>query len=324
MPVTSRPSAITRPCAGHVQAGHQAHQRGLAGLRGARAARSPRAAPGSGPADSRWMAAPTRCSMPLSISSMQPPRHGHLPRPWPHHASAHRTKPRPVRAPQRCNAGRACCGATARRRRHAPTRAVQVAQLGLVQAGRHLGAQLASAQQPLDARAVGPRPAAAQGIRQLRVAQPEGLDEALEVGVRSLRAADPALAGRRRASGAPAVQAPPRRAPSGAASRSAASSASLRKVVILPPHTDSSRRLLGIELERIVARHRRRIARLVVEQRAHAGVGSRPRRPARRGARSSGSPARTGRRSRRRRCAPRRWRRRCSTSVVPISVNSPS
>ena len=136
------------------------------------------------------------------------------------------------------------------------------------------------------------------------MAQRQRLHEAHEVGVGPLRRADPGLRsppGR----GAPRGPGARRATPSGAASGSAASSASLRKVVILPPQTDSSgARRGGVEVEQVVARHRRRVARLVVEQRPHAGVGPDHVAPASPAARSSGSPARTGRRSRRRRCAP--------------------
>jgi hypothetical protein len=57
---------------------------------------------------------------------------------------------------------------------------------------------------------------------------------------------------------------------SGSASASPTSSASLRKVVILPPQTVSSGAPAAVEVELVVAGHRRGVARLVVEQRPHA------------------------------------------------------
>ena len=107
--------------------------------------------------------------------------------------------------------------------------------------------------------------------------------QAAQVAAGQERAVGPRRAGVRRAA---------------APTRSAASSASLRKVVILPPQTASSGAAAASSLEQVVARDRRRVARGVVEQRAHAGVapdhvGRRHRR-----ARSSGWPARTGSRSR--------------------------
>ena len=71
------------------------------------------------------------------------------------------------------------------------------------------------------------------------------------------------------------------RAASAASTWSAACSASLRKVVILPPHTDSSGAPPArVELEPVVARDRGEVARLVVEQRPHAAVGPDDLRPA--------------------------------------------
>ena len=182
---------------------------------------------------------------------------------------------------------------------------VQVVQLGLVQAGRDLGAEAAAVEQRARrarrrrAPAARAAPAASSGWRSA-----QRLRRSARSRCRAAAACRSRRSGRRRAA---ARRGSRRRAGSrsGAASRSAASSASLRKVVILPPQTDQQRRAAGgVELEQVVARDRRRVAALVVEQRAHAGVAPDHvgrRRPA---ARSSGSPARTGRRSRPRRCAP--------------------
>ena len=122
-----------------------------------------------------------------------------------------------------------------------PLVVVQVAQLGLVQPGRDLGAERRRrASSMLDARAVGARQALQQRRRQLGMAHARAPARSARSRCRAAAACRSRRSGRRRAAGAPRVQAAPRRSPSGAASRSAASSASLRKVVILPPQTVSS------------------------------------------------------------------------------------
>ena len=161
-----------------------------------------------------------------------------------------------------------------------PLVGVQVVQFGLEQAGRHLGAERAVAEQPGPRASRSRAPGAGTAARATAggaapvacTKRRKSVSGRCALPIQSLRSPP----GRN----APRVQAPrgvawaPARA---AHSRSAASSASLRKVVILPPHTDSkgaaaATAFAGVELELVVACHGRRVARFVVEQRAHARI----------------------------------------------------
>ena len=311
MPVTSSPSTSTRPLARRVEAGHHAHQRRLAGLRRAEQHRDRAAAPASGRAGTARSAAPTRCSMRSSFSSMRAPSSGAA---LPSSASARRTSARPRRARPalRCRPSLLRRHSTSSAlRAHSCVVQVVAARPRTGRAPPRRPSAVAGAEHALDARAVGARQAVQQRRRQLRDGAARApATKRVEVGVGPLRRADPGRSGRRRAGGAPSVQAPRGARRAARASRSAASSASLRKVVILPPHTDSSGACVGVELEQVVARHGRRVARLVVEQRAHAGVASRPRRAGVTGLREIAARllAQVGDLARRR-CAPRRSRR---------------
>src|SRR5688572_30999957 len=81
-------------------------------------------------------------------------------------------------------------------RAHGPLLLLQIAQLALVQARRHLRAQvghrLRIAQDAVHPRAVGPRQAPPQLAAQPGIARMQRVDEALEIGIGRLGRADPA------------------------------------------------------------------------------------------------------------------------------------
>ena len=257
-----------------VEPGHEAHQRRLAGLRRAEQHGHRAAAPASGRAGTARSAAPTRL-----LDALERQLHARS------GGSALR-RCRPVRFAPARDRSRARPSLRCRpslQRRQSTSSALRahscVVQVVAARASCRPGARPRRVAERRRRRAASRRARRRRAPAGARSARRQRRDGAARAPARSARS-------RCRAAAAAPIQAlrsPPGRtalARPGAArlaeqcrpSWSAASSASLRKVVILPPQTDSSGAAVGVELEQVVARHRRRVARLVVEQRPHAGV----------------------------------------------------
>jgi hypothetical protein len=155
-----------------------------------------------------------------------------------------------------------------------PLFVLQVAQLALVQSGRHLGAQVLLrarvAQYLCHARAIGPCQAPGQRRRKPGVLGLHRRHEALEVVVGVRRHADPArqVAAREKGAFGPGRARFAQHA-SHLVGRVFGQLAKCRDLAA--PHRQQRRRG-GVALEHVVARHGRRVARFVVEQWTHAGV----------------------------------------------------
>ena len=150
---------------------------------------------------------------------------------------------------------------------------MQVVQLELEHARRHLDARrIDVADDLVDARAVRAREPVQHVGGELWKAQPHGLLEALEVGVGPARRPDPLA----QVSAGQEGAARPRAARRIDGQRlhqqiGRLFGQSTEGGDLAAPYRQQ-RRLRGVELQRVVARDGRRVARLVVEQRPHAGI----------------------------------------------------
>jgi hypothetical protein len=148
-----------------------------------------------------------------------------------------------------------------------PLPADEVVQLGLVQPGCHLAAQPLGrgrpVQHPLRARAVGAGEAAGQPLVEPGVPRPEGREEAREVGARDVAARQVGLGGP-----GPLLEAhhglEPRQRVLG--------ELAVGRELAAEDREQRRPAVRGVEVEHVVAGHRRRVAPRVVVERPHARV----------------------------------------------------